>query len=168
MFSKLRLNKKTFSLVVGVLIIVLVLASLLVVNNKEKSSKKSTTKAAAYCTLEFLDKVKNSTTSAGEFKKYQECKSAIIFLKDEATAVQVQELVKKIKGSEGVYKVVYTSKDEALKIYKERNKNEPILVEYVSRDILPATIEVFVTEPVLKDKIVEFAKSTSFVQSVIK
>jgi cell division transport system permease protein len=41
----------------------------------------------------------------------------------------------------------YVSKDDALKIYREQNKNDPLLLEMVTADILPASLEVSAKDP---------------------
>ncbi|MEK7577174.1 MAG: permease-like cell division protein FtsX [Patescibacteria group bacterium] len=41
----------------------------------------------------------------------------------------------------------FISKDEALATYKEQNKNDPLLLEMVTADILPASLEVSAKDP---------------------
>lgn len=64
------------------------------------------------------------------------------FLKDGTTTQQVEELKNNTLKTDSVTSVKYISKEEALQIYKDRNKDEPILSEFVTADILPASIEV--------------------------
>ncbi len=64
------------------------------------------------------------------------------FLKDDTTTAQIEDLKTNVNKIPSVSKVRYISKEEALNIYKERNKNEPALLEFVTADILPASIEV--------------------------
>ncbi|HSX58254.1 MAG TPA: permease-like cell division protein FtsX [Candidatus Saccharimonadales bacterium] len=64
------------------------------------------------------------------------------FLKDDTTTSQVESIKDDLKKIHSVTEVKYISKDEALKIYKERNKDEPILSEFVTADILPSSLEV--------------------------
>jgi len=64
------------------------------------------------------------------------------FLKDDTTSEKVKEIQDRLLKTGVVSKTTYVSKEEALKIYKERNKNEPILAEFVTAEILPASIEV--------------------------
>ena len=47
-----------------------------------------------------------------------------------------------VSNMEIVSKTKYVSKEEALEIYKSRFENEPLLTEFVTADILPASIEV--------------------------
>lgn len=64
------------------------------------------------------------------------------FLKDDTTTAQVEDIKANVSKVPSVSNIRYISKDEALRIYKERNKNEPALLEFVTADILPASIEV--------------------------
>lgn len=64
------------------------------------------------------------------------------FLKDDTTTTQIEDIKTNITKIASVTEVKYISKEEALEIYKERNKDEPILSEFVTADILPASIEV--------------------------
>jgi cell division transport system permease protein len=41
----------------------------------------------------------------------------------------------------------FVSKEQALEIYREQNKNDPLLLEMVTADILPASLEVSATDP---------------------
>jgi len=65
-----------------------------------------------------------------------------------------------------VKSVRYINKDEALKIYKELNKNEPLLLEMVSKETLPSSLEVYTTKPEYLKEIAEFSEKKSGVESV--
>ncbi len=67
---------------------------------------------------------------------------AIAYLKDEATPEQVQAVIDKLKATGKVKEINYVSKEEALKIYQEANKDNPLLLEMVTADILPASLEI--------------------------
>lgn len=61
---------------------------------------------------------------------------------------QEVELVKsKLLSSEVVEDVKFVSKDEALKIYKQYNQSDPLLLEAVTADMLPASLEVSAKDP---------------------
>lgn len=64
------------------------------------------------------------------------------FLKDDTTAAQVATIKSNVLKIPSATEAKYISKEDALNIYKERNKNEPALLEFVTADILPASIEV--------------------------
>lgn len=78
---------------------------------------------------------------------YFESKPKVIaFLKDEATPNQVEELKSLLISTGAVNNIKYVSKEEALKIYQEQHKDEPLLLEFVSASILPASLEVSATD----------------------
>ena len=66
----------------------------------------------------------------------------IAYLKDAATMEQVEQLKTTLEESGQTEKIVYVSKEEALKIYQENNQDNPLLLEMVTADILPASIEI--------------------------
>ncbi len=64
------------------------------------------------------------------------------FFKDSATAADVETLKTSVSALGTVESMNYISKDQALQIYKEQNKDNPLLLEMVTADILPASLEV--------------------------
>jgi len=64
------------------------------------------------------------------------------FFKDETTMDQVENLQAKLVASGKVESTKYVSKEEALSIYREQNKDDPLLLEMVTANILPASLEV--------------------------
>jgi len=66
----------------------------------------------------------------------------IAYLKDAATLEQVEQLKTTLRESGQTEEIIYVSKEEALAIYQESNKDNPLLLEMVTADILPASIEI--------------------------
>ena len=64
------------------------------------------------------------------------------FFKDDKNQNEIDGLKTKLISTGKVSSIRFISKEEALQIYKEQNKNDPILLEMVTADILPASIEV--------------------------
>jgi cell division transport system permease protein len=62
--------------------------------------------------------------------------------------------------------VNYVSQAAALKIYKDLNKDNPLLLEMVSANILPASLEIFATKPVYLSELAEFLRSQPSVDEV--
>jgi len=81
-------------------------------------------------------------------------KSSIFKLREEL--IQTQK-VKEVK---------YISKEEALKIYQELNKNEPLLLEMVSKEALPASLEVYTLKPEYLKEIAQVSKKNPGVEEV--
>lgn len=69
-------------------------------------------------------------------------------------------------GSDKVQSIDYVSKDEAFKIYKDLNKDNPLLLEMVSSDILPASLEIFAKNPSYLPEIANFLKNQKGVDEV--
>jgi len=85
------------------------------------------------------------------------------------TNMTEEEIVKvkdQLIASGKVASVKYISKDEAFNIYKESNKNNPLLLEMVSADILPPSLEVFAKKPTFLPEIAEFFKKQPGIDEV--
>ena len=61
----------------------------------------------------------------------------------------------------------YVSKNEALAIYKERNKNNPLLLELVTANILPASLEISTVAPEDLKLVAELVKKEPVVEEVV-
>lgn len=74
---------------------------------------------------------------------YFESKPQItVFFKDEVKPTEIDSLKSNLAATGKVSSSKYISKEEALAIYKEQNKNDPLLLELVTANILPASLEV--------------------------
>lgn len=75
--------------------------------------------------------------------KYLEDQAQItIFFKDAFGEDKILPLKDKVEKDARISAVRYVSKEEALRIFKEINKDEPILLESISASVLPASLEV--------------------------
>jgi len=66
----------------------------------------------------------------------------IAFFKLDAEDSAVNNLASELRSKDYVKEVNVVSKAEALKIYQEENQDNPLLLELVTEDILPASVEV--------------------------
>lgn len=66
----------------------------------------------------------------------------IAFFKNDVNETQINTIVDRLESTNLTRDVKYVSKEEALAIYRERNKDEPLLLESVTADFLPASIDV--------------------------
>ncbi len=64
------------------------------------------------------------------------------FFKDDTTTAQVETLKSDINQMVAVEAMQYLSKEDALAIYRNQNTDNPLLLEMVTADILPASLEV--------------------------
>jgi cell division transport system permease protein len=83
-----------------------------------------------------------SLGSAFVIRHFEQKPQLIVFFSDTKDEAEIQTLENKLKESAAVASVKYVSKDEALKIYEEQFKNDPLLLEMVSAEILPASLEI--------------------------
>lgn len=65
-----------------------------------------------------------------------------IFFKDDFPEENILQLKSQFESDARVSTVTYISKEEAFRIFSEINKDEPILLESISANILPASLEV--------------------------
>lgn len=80
--------------------------------------------------------------------KYYESKpQAIVFFKDGTSDKDINAIQAALSQESRVLKVKFVSKEDALKKYRKDNKNEPILLELVNANILPASLEISTKEP---------------------
>lgn len=64
------------------------------------------------------------------------------FFRNEAKQSDINALENKLKEDSKVSSVKFVSKKDALAIYKEQNKNDPLLLDLVTADILPSSLEI--------------------------
>ena len=99
---------------------------------------------------------------------YFEAKPQItIFFKDEVTQKQIDDLKERLNATGKVSSLEYVSKEEALEIYREQNKDDPLLLELVTANILPASLEVSATDARQLGELNEVLKDEAVVEEVI-
>jgi cell division transport system permease protein len=89
------------------------------------------------------------------------------FFKNEATTEQINALKNDLTNSSKVSAVKFISKEEALQIYKQQNKNDPMLLDLVTADILPASLEVSAVQVEDLSGISDTLKNSPIVQEVV-
>ncbi len=65
-----------------------------------------------------------------------------IFFKDDFSEEKILGLEQKLSEDDRIFSVNYISKDDAYNIFKEINKDDPVLLESVTSGILPASLEI--------------------------
>lgn len=65
-----------------------------------------------------------------------------VFFKPEATNEQMNALRDQLTSTNKTQGIKFVSKDEALSIYKKQNQDDPLLLDLVTSDILPASLDV--------------------------
>ena len=90
-----------------------------------------------------------------------------VYFKDATSQEDIFKLRDEISSTGKTLSIKYVSKEEALKIYKELNKNNPLLLEMVTADILPASLEIYASKPEYLSQIAEFLKKQPGIDEVI-
>ena len=65
-----------------------------------------------------------------------------------------------------VLNIKYLSKNDAFNIYKQLNKDNPLLLEMVSADILPPSLEIYAKKPIFLPEIAEYLKKQGDIEEV--
>lgn len=100
--------------------------------------------------------------------KYFETRPQVTaFFKDEIKMSQVEALQEKLNQTKKIKQLKYVSKEEALVIYREQNKNDPLLLEMVTANILPASLEVSTIDISYLEEIAQILRTESGVEEVI-
>jgi len=90
------------------------------------------------------------------------------FIKDTAKQEEVEKLIDNLRSRSGIKEVRFVSKEKALEIYREENKDNPLLLEMVTADILPASLEITAADPeVLKTVAQELTNLTQIFEEVV-
>lgn len=85
--------------------------------------------------------------SAGIINYFESAPQLRIFFKQTATEQQIKELQSQIESTNRAKSVKYVSKEEALKVYHELTNQDPVLLELVTADVLPASLEIQTENP---------------------
>jgi len=89
------------------------------------------------------------------------------FFKNDAPQADINTLENKLSQSGKVASIKYVSKEDALNIYKEQNKDDPLLLDLVTADILPASFEISAIQIEDLGEISDALKKSSIVSEVI-
>ncbi|HVZ12353.1 MAG TPA: permease-like cell division protein FtsX [Patescibacteria group bacterium] len=90
-----------------------------------------------------------------------------VFFKDSASSADIKTLEKQLNDTGKTSSISYVSKEDALKIYKQQNKSDPILLDLVTADILPASIEVQANQAEDLSSLAQIVKGAPNVDQVV-
>lgn len=97
---------------------------------------------------------------------YESKPQVIAFFKDNVSISDVEAIKNALVKTNKVASIKYTSKEEALAIYRERNKDNPTLLELVTANILPASLEIAAVNPTDLGPIAEILRLEPVVDDV--
>lgn len=89
------------------------------------------------------------------------------FFKDTAKQENIDGLREQIKSTGKTASIEFVSKQDALKIYREQNKDDPLLLELVTADVLPAALKISAVKIDDLTGISEMLTQSSFVDKVV-
>jgi cell division transport system permease protein len=98
---------------------------------------------------------------------YESKPQAIAFFKDNTTVTDVKAIENALMQTGKVTTLKFVSNEEALEIYRERNRENPALLELVSANILPSSLEVSTLSPNDLAPIAEILRREPVVDQVI-
>jgi len=100
---------------------------------------------------------------------YFESKPEItLFLKDGLDKNTVEDIQKDLSTYPSIKEISFISKEKALTLYKEQNKDNPLLTEMVTASILPASFEITVTDPKILEEIYQnYSTKTNVIDEII-
>jgi len=90
-----------------------------------------------------------------------------VFFTDKKTEEEIRDLEEKLRSTGKVSSLKYVSKEEALAIYREQNKGDPLLLDMVTADILPASLEISATTPQYLANLAQILKNEKEIEEVV-
>lgn len=90
----------------------------------------------------------------------------IVYFQTQTPESEIFKIKEKLSFSGKTTSIKYISQKEALEIYKELNKDNPLLLEMVSAEILPASLEINAKKPEYLLEMAEFLKKQPGVDEV--
>ncbi len=99
---------------------------------------------------------------------YFEAKPQITaYLSDDVSKDRLTEIEKKLQDTGKVSNLKYISKEEALAIYREQSKSQPLLLEMVTANILPSSLEISATNVKYLGDLAQVSKEEQGVDDVV-
>ncbi|MBI2074356.1 MAG: ABC transporter permease [Candidatus Levybacteria bacterium] len=98
---------------------------------------------------------------------FESLPQVIAFFKNEAKQESIDALKEQLIDTGKVSKVHFVSKQEALKIYEEKFKDDPLLLEFVTADILPSSLQISTEKIDDLSSISEALQKSSLVKEVV-
>ncbi len=113
------------------------------------------------CSVLLTGNMNNMVTYIGEQS------TMVVFLKDEVDQADVDRLTASLKENNSVKEANYISKEQALLNYSKRMNSDSAIKTLSEENVLPASINVHISDMSDLDNLVEIAKSSSVVENVV-
>ena len=90
-----------------------------------------------------------------------------VFFTDKKTQSEIKDLEERLRVTGQVSSLKYVSKEEALAIYREQNKADPLLLEMVTADILPSSLEISAVSAEYLSELAKILKNEKETEEVV-
>lgn len=108
------------------------------------------------------------TVGSEQIIRYFETRPQVTaFFKDGTSPEVISGLKASVDQISGVTQTRYLSKQDALALYQDQNKNDPLLLEMVTADILPASLEVNANNPEVLSTVASLMQQHEGVEEVV-
>lgn len=89
-----------------------------------------------------------------------------VYFRTQTPETEISKVREELINSGKVESIKYVSKEDAYQIYRNVNKDNPLLLEMVSSDILPPSLEIYAKKPVYLPEIADYLQNKSGVDEV--
>ncbi len=89
-----------------------------------------------------------------------------VYFKTDTETSDILKVKDALFKSGKIKSATFLTREDALKIYRSLNKDNPLLLEMVSADILPASLEIYAKKPAYLQEIARFLKKQKGVDEV--
>ncbi len=98
---------------------------------------------------------------------FEQSPKVTAFFKDETKKENIDALASSLEATGKVSEVTYVSKEEAFRRYSNWNKDNPLLLDLVTADVLPASLEISTYNIEDLDDVAKILKESSYVSEVV-
>lgn len=105
-------------------------------------------------------------TSEKLLKHFETRPQIIAFIKDDITEEQAKNLENDLRADNRISQLRFVSKEQALEIYKNATRDNPLLTELISPSTFPASIEVSVKELSLAEVVINELKNEEAIDQI--
>ena len=106
--------------------------------------------------------------STSSLVSYFESKPQLtVFFTDDRDKASIDRLIQKLNDTGKISGHKFISKEEALNIYREQNKDDPLLLEMVTADILPASLDISAVSPTYLNEIHDMLKQEPGIDDIV-
>lgn len=104
---------------------------------------------------------------AGGFLSYLETRPQVtVYFQTKTPENNIFKIRDELSLSGKTMSIKYISQKEAFQIYKELNKDNPLLLEMISSDIFPPSLEIYAKKPIYLPEIAEYLKKQGDIDEV--